>query len=47
MKKCWYCERESYQQFGGFEFCFWCLPRARERGASYWLRLYRKMYPWR
>jgi len=47
--KCWYCEREDdlQQQIGGFWFCFRCLPRAEEKGASFWVRLYSALYPWR
>ena len=45
--RCHHCEREGYQQLCGFWFCFWCLPRASKKGASYWRRLYKAVYPWR
>ena len=35
------------RQLCGFWFCFWCLPRAIEKGASHWRRLYHALYPWR
>jgi hypothetical protein len=35
------------RQIGGFWFCFDDLPAAVQKGASYWIRLYRAMYPWR
>lgn len=38
MSKCRMCEREDnlVHQLCGFWFCFWCWPRAREKGAYYW-----------
>ena len=49
MSICRLCDRtdDLEQQFCGFWFCFACLPRALELGASYWSRLYRALYPWR
>jgi ribosomal protein L37AE/L43A len=39
--KCYYCERRDNieRQICGFWFCFWCLPRALEKGAYYWARM--------
>lgn len=38
--KCHYCEgTDTVHQIAGFWFCFDCLPRAREKGASYWTRM--------
>lgn len=48
MTRCYTCGGDQVEhQLGGFWFCFHCIDRARERGASYWRKLYRAMYPWR
>lgn len=35
------------QQLAGFWFCFYCLPAALKRGASFYAGVYRLLYPWR
>lgn len=49
MRSCWFCGRTDNleRQIGGFWFCFWDLQPALNRGAAYWMRLYRALYPWR
>ena len=49
MSHCHQCHRTDNleQQLCGFWFCFWCLPAAIKKGATYWTRLYHALWPWR
>jgi ribosomal protein L37AE/L43A len=45
--ECHYCERtdDLVEQISGLWFCFWCVERAREKGAWYWRQIYRALHP--
>lgn len=48
MHRCAMCDTHENieQQLAGFDFCFYCLPKAQEKGASYWWRLAHLLAPW-